>query len=144
MGNRAVITTTKKDLGVYLHWNGGRDSVEGFLTFCKIKGFRRPETDCYGWSYLCTVIGNFFGDGYSLGIDKYEYLDTDNYDNGTYIIEDWEIVDRKFFKGKEQQAYLLQDMLKDINSSQPEQLKITQEELDKYNKENETNLTLWS
>lgn len=144
MGNRAVITTNKKDLGVYLHWNGGRDSVEGFLTFCKIKGFRSPETDCYGWAYLCTVIGNFFGDGYSLGIDKYEYLDTGNYDNGVYIIEDWEIVDRKFFKRKEQQNYLLQDMLKDINSSQPEQLKITQEELDKYNKENETNLTLWS
>lgn len=144
MGNRAVITTTKKDLGVYLHWNGGRDSVEGFLTFCKIKGFRRPERDCYGWAYLCTVIGNFFGDGYSLGIDKYEYLDTDNYDNGTYIIEDWEIIDREFFKGEEQQNYLLQDMLKDINSSQPEQLKITQEELDKYNEENKTNLTLWS
>lgn len=30
MGNRAVITTRKdlKDIGVYLHWNGGRDSVE--------------------------------------------------------------------------------------------------------------------
>ena len=26
MGNRAVITTEKKDLGIYLHWNGGRDS----------------------------------------------------------------------------------------------------------------------
>ena len=33
MGNRAVITTRKdlKDIGIYLHWNGGRDSVEGFL-----------------------------------------------------------------------------------------------------------------
>ena len=31
MGNRAVITTEKKDLGIYLHWNGGRDSVEAFL-----------------------------------------------------------------------------------------------------------------
>lgn len=28
MGNRAVITTKKRDLGVYLHWNDGWDSVE--------------------------------------------------------------------------------------------------------------------
>lgn len=31
MGNRAIITTKKRDLGVYLHWNGGRDSVGAFL-----------------------------------------------------------------------------------------------------------------
>ena len=31
MGNRAVITTSKKDLGLYLHWNGGRDSIEAFF-----------------------------------------------------------------------------------------------------------------
>ena len=40
MGNRAIITT-KKDfdnngIGVYLHWNGGRDSVQAFLTYCKL------------------------------------------------------------------------------------------------------------
>jgi hypothetical protein len=35
MGNRAVITTEQKRIGVYLHWNGGLDSVEGFLTYCK-------------------------------------------------------------------------------------------------------------
>lgn len=26
MGNRAVITTPDKKMGVYLHWNGGRDN----------------------------------------------------------------------------------------------------------------------
>lgn len=30
MGNRAVITTEEKQIGVYLHWNGGRDSVQAF------------------------------------------------------------------------------------------------------------------
>lgn len=90
MGNRAVITTRKdlKDIGVYLHWNGGRDSVEGFLTYCKIKGFRPPEHDNYGWAYLCVTIGNFFGgEGFSLGIDVASKLDCDNWDNGTYIIK---------------------------------------------------------
>ena len=55
MGNRAVITTqeylTNPDtIGVYLHWNGGRDSVQAFLLYCKLKGYRPPETDCYGWA----------------------------------------------------------------------------------------------
>lgn len=69
MGNRAVITTSKdvevdksNDIGIYLHWNGGRDSVEAFLTYCRISGFRPPEHDCYGWARLCQVIANFFGD----------------------------------------------------------------------------------
>lgn len=31
MGNRAVITTRAKEIGVYLHLNGGRDSVEAFI-----------------------------------------------------------------------------------------------------------------
>ena len=144
MGNRAVIATKNKDIGVYLHWNGGRDSVEAFLTFCKIKKFRCPEDDCYGWAYLCTVIGNFFGDGLSLGVDKYECLPKNNYDNGTYIIENWEIVGREFFEEDwdEQNEYELEDMLEDINNAQPKQLQITSVELEEYNKANNTNLTL--
>jgi len=31
MGNRALIEFDNLDLSVYLHWNGGRDSVETFL-----------------------------------------------------------------------------------------------------------------
>lgn len=58
-GNRAVITTEDKRIGVYIHWNGGRDSVEAFLKYCELKGYRKPEEDCYGWARLCQVIGNF-------------------------------------------------------------------------------------
>lgn len=36
MGNRAVITTTDQRIGIYLHWNGGKDSVEAFLKYCKL------------------------------------------------------------------------------------------------------------
>ena len=89
MGNRAVITTPDKKIGVYLHWNGGRDSVEGFLRTCKKYGFRPPERDNYGWARLCQVIANFFGpDGLSVGIGPYEELDRNNGDNGVYIIKD--------------------------------------------------------
>lgn len=127
MGNRAVITTRNKDLGVYLHWNGGRDSVEAFLKYCELKGYRPPERDCYGWARLCQVIGNYFGGGLSIGIDKYEKLDTDNGDNGVYVIEDWKIVDRLFIDWPEQNEYDLISMLKDINNSQPDSEKLSEE-----------------
>ena len=28
MGNRAVITTPQRKVGLYVHWNGGRDTIE--------------------------------------------------------------------------------------------------------------------
>ena len=124
MGNRAVITTRKdlRDIGIYLHWNGGRDSVTAFLLYCKIKGFRPPEQDNYGWAYLCTIIGNYFGDGLSIGIDVANKLDYDNWDNGTYIIKDWEIVDRMYLHRREQDVYPLMDMLLSIDVRQPKPL----------------------
>lgn len=120
MGNRAVITTRTKKLGIYLHWNGGRDSVEAFLKYCELRHFRSPDKDSYGWARLCQVIANFFGeDGLSIGIDSYVNLDIDNGDNGVYIIEDWKIVDREYFNGCEQRTHELPGMLKAIDDKQP-------------------------
>lgn len=132
MGNRAVITTRHKKIGVYLHWNGGRDSVEAFLAYCKLKGYSAPDRDYYEWARLCQVIGNFFGGSYSIGIDVYNNLDIDNGDNGVYIIENWEIVDRLYYKGSEQNSHDLLEMLKDINSSQPKNEQLKNEELEDY------------
>ena len=138
MGNRAVITTSRDldvqssfDIGVYLHWNGGRDSVEAFLKYCELKGYRAPDEDNYGWARLCQVIGNFFGGNTSIGIDKCCNLDCDNYDNGVYIISGWEIVDRKYFSGHEQHSYDLLDMLVDIDKAQPESERLGLEFLSK-------------
>ena len=132
MGNRAVITAStaldvaeSNDIGVYVHWNGGRDSVEAFLKYCKLQGFRSPETDCYGYARLCQVIANFFGaGGLSVGVEKCCRLDCDNYDNGVYIIKDWEIVDRQYFEGGEQDEYSLEAMLLDIDESQPKSMQL--------------------
>jgi len=131
MGNRAVIRTNENTLGVYLHWNGGRDTIEPVLAFCKASGYRSPEDDCYGWAYLCTVLGCFFGDGMNLGIDMVKRLDTDNDDNGTYIIEGWKIVGREFVSEgfKEQSEYVFADMLKAINDQMPEHMRLTDEKM---------------
>lgn len=119
MGNRAVICTEDKTLGVYVHWNGGRDSIEAFLLYCKLKGYRCPENDCYGWARLCQVIGNFFGGEYSVGIDRYDRLDTDNGDNGTYIIKDWQIIGKEFEPLDKLDITQVKNMLEAINSSMP-------------------------
>lgn len=124
MGNRAVITTPDKKMGVYLHWNGGRDSVEAFLHYCELHGFRSPDRDPYGWARLCQVIGNFFGGGLSVGVGLYDQLDTDNWDNGVYIIEGWRIVGREFNRYAEQDSYDHMDMLHDIDDSQPEGMRL--------------------
>lgn len=129
MGNRAVITTKENmdnnGVGVYLHWNGGRDSVRAFLKYCELKGYRAPSEDNYGWARLCQVIGNFFGGSTSLGIDTVNHLDCNNWDNGVYLIEGWEIVGRMYFEGEEQDYYELIKMLRSINECMPESERIT-------------------
>ena len=133
MGNRAVITTKENfdndGVGIYLHWNGGRDSVEGFLAFCKARGYRAPSEDNYGWAYLATTIGNCFCDGLSLGIDRLSNLDCDNHDNGVYIIDGWDIVGRKYAPLHEQDYHQFRDVLEFINKSQPKEMQLSAEQI---------------
>lgn len=126
MGNRAVITTQfedknelKNQLGIYLHWNGGKDSVDAFLTYCKLRGFRSLDTS-YVFARLTQIIANFFGGGTSIGIGTTDNLDCDNYDNGVYFIKDWLVVGREYYEGKEQNEYKLLEMLTAIDNAQPE------------------------
>lgn len=132
MGNRAVITTPNKKFGIYLHWNGGRDSVEAFLTYCKLKGYRSPDEDCYGWARMCQVIGNFFGGDTSIGFDVTNNLDCDNFDNGMYIIKDWQIIDREFQRGAEQQYYDLHEFLHSLNKAMPPLEQLDPQVIDDY------------
>ena len=91
MGNRAVIATGQKptDLGIYLHWNGGPESVLAFMRAAKDLGMRAPDINgdqTYGMARLCQVIGNFFGGSTSIGVGTLSQLDCDNGDNGVYYI----------------------------------------------------------
>ena len=100
MGNRAVITFAPQGVpavGVYIHWNGGRESVRAFLDTCKARGYRCPATDpAYAMAGLVGVIREFFGPGgLSLGVDLVDRLDCDNWDNGVYQVgAGWAIVGR--------------------------------------------------
>lgn len=87
-------------VGVYLHWNGGKDSIVPFCRACKQIGFRCPTDDfSYGVARFVQLVANYFGGltDTSVGVDTLEHLDCDNYDNGVFIVgEDWEIIGREF------------------------------------------------
>lgn len=139
MGNRAVIGWTGRDnelhsdsVGVYLHWNGGRDSVEAFLAYCKACGFRSPSEDNYGVARFVQVVSNFFGSsggGLSVGVDRIDLLDADNGDNGLYVCKGWSIVGREHFKGEEQNVHDMLSMLEEINLRQPEYMQMSSEQI---------------
>tara|TARA_A100001391_G_scaffold179136_4_gene143945 strand:- start:349 stop:777 length:429 start_codon:yes stop_codon:yes gene_type:complete len=122
MGNRAVITIKNKHIpkddwtSLYLHWNGGRDSVVPFLKVAKLYGIRCNADPSYGIARLCQLIGNTFGGTLSLGVGKYTTYHKESLDNGVYIIDNWEIVDREFFEGEEQNEYDEEDFIKEIRA----------------------------
>ena len=125
MGNRAVITTRKdldeNGIGLYMHWNGGYDSVRPILDYCRIRGFRSPDKDCYGYARLAQIVCNFMGgDGYSVGVGRLKELDTNNGDNGTYVIEDWKVAERLHYSGEEQNEYDYNEFIMNLDECQPE------------------------
>jgi hypothetical protein len=96
MGNRAVITAQGSQSGIYLHWNGGNESVRAFLRVAKDLGVRDPAGDPgYFLARTAQIIGNFFGGTTSVGVGALSELDCDNGDNGTYTVAGgFEIVKR--------------------------------------------------
>ena len=90
MGNRAVLQfgQLRNSLGIYLHWNGGRASVQGFLNAVNQIPEYRGQSKDYKTARLIQLIGLFFPGGYSVGVDIASNLDRDNGDNGTYIIDE--------------------------------------------------------
>jgi hypothetical protein len=95
MGNRAVIQfgNSSDAVGIYLHWDGGPESVEAFLRCARDLQLRGDD---YGVARLCQIIGNWFGGSLSLGCGPVSQLDTNNGDNGTYIVENWQVTKRLY------------------------------------------------
>lgn len=98
MGNRAVITfnTDENAPSIYLHWNGGRASVEAFLQAAKDLGVRQGD-EAYQLARLAQIIGNYMGGTLSLGIVRYGFNDKNNGDNGVYVVgPNFKIIERIF------------------------------------------------
>lgn len=130
MGNRAMITTAARDFGVYLHWNGGMDTVRPLLEVCEGMGWKSPSEDPSGFARICQVMGNFFGpNGLSLGINVYTNdRREDPGDNGIYVLEGWKVRDRICRIPGEQNAHDKDAMAEALASAMPEHAKAGQED----------------
>ena len=93
MGNRAVVIFKEEpSVGVYLHWNGGPESILAFL-----QDMSEQEKECRGPVAFIQTVANFFDfDGLSVYLGVPESLDRDNGDNGTYHVKGYAIVKREF------------------------------------------------
>lgn len=126
MGNRAVLSLGKykpETPAIYLHWNGGRDSIEGFLKATKKVMETRGEDAIYASARLVQVIGNFFEGNLCIGLGSCKELDCDNYDNGVYELDmaKLEIVGRHHHeRNGEQKGHELDGMVKSILDKMPE------------------------
>lgn len=93
MGNRGVITPSMQPSApsIYLHWNGGRASVEAFLEAARRLGLRRlAEDPTADMDRLAELIArHYFGGavGFTVYRQKLENADTSNMDNGTFVID---------------------------------------------------------
>ena len=135
MGNRAVVLPKGSTTGVYLHWNGGPDSVGAFLEYCKLRGFRDfggENRDGYGMARFVQVVANFFGGSLSIGIEE-NCKETEEWaeglDNGIYVVDGWEIVKR--IGGTDlSEGYDRKEMLITIDKSQPTEEQLGEEFFD--------------
>lgn len=126
MGNRAIIKPINESIGVYLHWNGGIDSVTSFLEYCKLKGYRDfggKNADGYGIARFIQVVSNFFGGTTSIGVET-NVKETEDYasglDNGIYVIDGWDIV-KRIGSQTSKEGYDLQQTLIEIDEKQPKE-----------------------
>jgi hypothetical protein len=102
MGNRAVIEFEGQKTAIYLHWNGGRESVEAFLRVAKDLGVRDPVADEYGIARLAQIIGNFFCGTDSIGVGDSDKLDRDNGNNGVFKVgSGFKIIGREYDRGRD-------------------------------------------
>ena len=104
MGNRAVISfdsaTNASGLAIYVHWNGGRDSIQAFLKATRIlmgAGGRTGDTS-YGKARFIQVVGLNFPGALSFGVGTLKEFGGWNCDNGLYVIDSatMTIKDRKY------------------------------------------------
>lgn len=115
MGNRAVLAFTggagaqngevhNGTPCVYLHWNGGHASVAGFLAAARALDYHRLPTETARRDAFARMVQAWFGNG-SVYVGPYFQMDTDNWDNGTYVLNArLEIVERRFTRGKDEEV----------------------------------------
>ena len=143
MGNRATVIFTDESEesispAVYLHWNGGADSIYAFLAEMDKRDIRNDQ--CYECARFIHIVGDFFDQetitGLSLGVvdspktitpEHLSTVKTDHGDNGFYIIHRGEdgIRMKRFIEGHKDGKYFLEELT-------PEQIKQERESIQEF------------
>ena len=119
MGNRAFIAHQSAPNGIYLHWNGGMDSIKPLLDYCALVdpygGFNEGVG---GLVTFVTVANNMLGSSIHIEDNSASLMLEDN---GTYWVEGWEIVGRETpeYFTQEQDSHDYWDMMMAIATHQP-------------------------
>lgn len=131
MGNQAIIVGENSNIGLYLHWNGGMDTVKPLLDYCALiapQGGLGERFHNSGLTIITTVMSNFFGnDGGNVDVVSVSGNKSDiPYDNGIYVVDGWEIVERRRKNGQttEQDSYDYKEVMRTLDSRQPERNQI--------------------
>ena len=111
MGNRAVLTfnTAGHAPAIYLHWNGGRASVQGFIDAARALGLRHAPTaaaQTQALDQLAELLARHYfrcNVGMTVYREQYANTDRDNGDNGTYLLgRDLSIIERLYKPGPDE------------------------------------------
>jgi len=139
MGNRATVIFTDGNgsfsPAVYLHWNGGPESIYGFLNEMDRRHIRTDQY--YECARFIHIVGDFFDqdevDGLSLGVTNapksatlkdLEKVDVDYSDNGLYLVNRVAkpLKMRRFKEGyKKDKSGEMKCFLKEMSGKQVEQ-----------------------
>ena len=91
MGNRAYMIVPSAKVAIYLHWNGGIESVSSFVDYANEAGIRIGDGQ-YCSARLVQIVANFFGGILSVGLEGYSgsteqaLRQFQGEDNGAYVI----------------------------------------------------------
>lgn len=90
MGNRAVVKFESRDEkhGIYLHWNGGPESILAFLQVMQDRKWVRMDYASARFTAVAVEFFDYQGDcnGYSVGIVDNPTAWKDGCDNGIYLV----------------------------------------------------------
>lgn len=125
MNNSAVIKIDKTPLCIYTKWYGTFADVVAYACYAKLRNFGSPDIDPSGITSLIQTMANCSNGGFGLEIMPYEAAKDLETDNGTFVLEGWDVIDIEGNRGSEHEINddIIERVVR-IDACQPESLRI--------------------
>lgn len=125
MSNSAVIKIDKTPLCIYTKWHGTFADVVAYAGYAKLRNFGSPDVDPSGITSLIQVMANCAGGGFGVEVLPYEDAKKYETEKGTYVLEEWDVVDIEGHRGSEHaiDEDIVERIVR-IDACQPESLRL--------------------